>query len=164
MKRVTGIVSVLFLLLAAGVCRADPVPFQQLLPLLPAAPAGWTAEKPEGQTMKSPFEASSAMIDYMSGDKRLEVSIFDGGPQVAAGLSYLGQVDMESTEQSIKSIAVQGFKGMLVTHHADKEVELIVAVAGRFIVSLHLTGVTDAALVQDMASRIDFKKLASLGK
>ena len=164
MKSVAVFAPVLSLILLAGVCRAAPVHFKELIPILSVTLPGWTAEEPEGQTMTSPFEASTATAAFTSGDKRLEVAIYDGGPQVSAALSYLGQVEMESTKQSVKSVTVQGFKGMIVTQLKDNEAEMLIAVGDRFAVSLSLTGSKDAALVRSVADQLDLKKLAGLAR
>jgi hypothetical protein len=54
------------------------VDFNLMLPLLPNAPAGWTAEDPQGATLTMQDGAYSfASREYTSGDKRVTITIWD---------------------------------------------------------------------------------------
>lgn len=149
----------------AGICQAEPVSYKEMIPLLTALQLpGWTAGTPKGQTVKSPFEASEATVEFTSGDKRLEVAIYDGGPQVGAALASIGEMEVESTEVSIKPVAVQGFKGTLNISKTDNDADLLVAAGNRVVVSVHLAGATDAEVLTLAAGQVDLKKLESLAK
>jgi len=149
----------------AGLCRAETVNFKEMLPLLAALTLpGWTAGAPTGQTVKSPFEASEAKVEFAQGDKRLEVTIYDGGPQIGAALSAIGQMEVESTEVSIKPVAIQGFRATLNASKTDNDADLLIAAGNRLVVSLHLSGSSDGALLMTAAGQMDLKKLAALAK
>ena len=166
MRRCALVFSLILSLTAlAGICQAEPVNFKELLPILAAVKLpGWTAGTPSGQTVKSPFEASEANVEFSQGDKRLEVAIYEGGPQMGAALAAIGQMDMESSEMSIKPAEIQGFKGSMNLSKTDSEADLLLSVGNRFVVSLHLSGSTDGEIIKSVASQLDLKALATLAK
>ena len=154
-----------FILCLAGICRAEPVNFKAMLPLLATVSLpGWTAGTPTGQTVTSPFEASEASIELTQGDKRLEVAFYEGGPQMGAALAAIGQIELESSELSIKPVVIQGCKGSLNISKNDNEADMLLPVGGRIVVSLHLSGSADGEILKAAAGQLDLKKLASLGK
>jgi hypothetical protein len=54
------------------------IDFNLMLPFLPNAPAGWTAEDPQGATLTTQEGAYSfASREYTSGDKRATITIWD---------------------------------------------------------------------------------------
>jgi len=154
----------LLALVLAGVARAEPVPFQSLIPVIAVPLPGWSAGEPSGTTIKSPMEASEASVDYTRGDLRLEIAVYDGGPAMAAAIAAVSQVEMESAEESVKPAGVKGFRGSLFTRPKDKEADLVIMVPARFAVSLHLEGSSDAAVLLEAAQRLDLDRLAALGK
>ncbi len=156
---------ILGLTILAGTGRAATVNFKELIPILAAVKiSGWTAGVPAGQTVTSPFEASEASVEFTQGDKRLEVAILDGGPQMGAALASIGQVALESTEISIKPVEVQGCKGSMNISKTDNEGDLLLAVGAKLVVSLHLSGSTDAEILKAAAGQLDLAKLATLAK
>jgi hypothetical protein len=50
-------------------------------------------------------------------------------------------MEMESSEEYMKPIDIQGFKGMEKFNHQDKEGEILLPVAGRFMVLLKANGI-----------------------
>ena len=157
-------VPVFFLILFAGTAQAEPVNYKDLIPLVKISVPGWTPGEPTGQTVKAPVEASEAVLEFVNGDKRLEVAIFDGGPAMAAAMAAVSQVEMESPDESVKPVAVKGFKGSLYLHHKENEADLVIMVPSRFAVSLHLDNGVDGELLKSAAAQIDLAKLSSLGK
>ncbi|GFK94009.1 hypothetical protein NNJEOMEG_01847 [Fundidesulfovibrio magnetotacticus] len=151
-------------LFLAGAALAEPVHFKSLLPIVAVTLPGWTAGTPSGSTVKQPLEASEASVEFSKGDLRLEIAVYDGGPAMAAAFAAVSQVEMETTEESVKPAGVKGYRGSLFTRTNDKEVDLVLMVAPRFAVSLHMTGSADAALVLEAANRLDLDKLAALSK
>lgn len=155
----------LSLFLLAGTALAEPVSYKELIPLISSVSLpGWTAGTPTGQTVKAPVEASEATLEFTSGEKHLELAIFDGGPAMGAAAAAMAQIEMESPEEVIKPVTVKGFKGSLYLHPKDNEADLVIMVPPRFAVSLHVNGAADGELLQKAAAQIDLAKLATLGK
>jgi len=163
MRKLVLTAAVLALVLA-GAARAEPVPFANLIPLINVPLPGWTAGEPTGATVKSPMEASEASVEFTKGELRLEITVYDGGPAMAAAIAAVSQVEMETAEETVKPAGVKGYRGSLFTRPKDKEADLVIMVPARFAVSLHLEGSSDAAILLDAAQRLDLDKLAGLGK
>jgi len=156
---------ILGLTVLAATGWAATVNFKELIPVLAAVKInGWTAGVPTGQTITSPFEASEASVEFTQGDKRLEVAILDGGPQMGAALASIGQMALESTEISIKPVQIQGCKGSMNISKTDNEADLLLSVGAKLVVSLHLSGSTDAEILKAAAGQLDLAKLATLSK
>lgn len=166
MRRYALICSLVLSLTAlTGICRAEPVNCKELIPILASVTLpGWNAGTPKGQTVKSPFEASEASVEFTQGEKRLEVAIYEGGPQMGAALAAIGQIEMESSDISIKPTEIQGCKGSMNISKTDNEADLLISVGNRLVVSLHLGGSTDGETLKAAAGQLDLKKLASLSK
>ena len=156
--------AVFFALIVAGQAQAEPVNFKELIPLVSISIPGWTPGTPNGTTVKSPVEASEAALEFTKGDTSLEVAIFDGGPALGSAAAMAGQVDMESTEEVIKSLTIKGYKATLYLNLKEKESDLVIMVPPRFAVTVHLSGASDAELLKSVAAQIDLAKLATLGK
>jgi len=155
----------LSLVLLAGTAQAEPVSYKELIPLLSSVSLpGWTAGTPTGQTVKSPVEASEATLEFTSGEKRLELAIYDGGPAMGAAAAAMAQIEMESPEEVIKPVTIKGFKGSLYLHPKDNEADLVILVPARFAVSIHVSGSADGDLLQKAASQMDLAKLSTLGR
>jgi len=147
--------------------QSPPVHFKELMALLPTTPPqGWElTEKPKGTTLKSPVPLSEAEVAFSSGeDKRLEVKITDGLGGVLPFLGLAHSMEMESSEEYQKPITIQGFKGMETYKFKDKEGELQIAVANRFLLTLTGYGMENNDLLKEVAGKMDLKKLASLAK
>jgi hypothetical protein len=156
--------AVFFALALAGKAHAEPVNFKELIPLVSINIPGWTPGTPNGTTVKAPVEASEAALEFTKGDASLEVAIFDGGPALGSATAMASQVDMESTEEVIKSLTIKGFKATLYLNLKEKESDLVIMVPPRFAVTVHLSGASDAELLKSTAAQIDLAKLSTLGK
>jgi hypothetical protein len=142
----------------------DPVSFSALIPLLPGAPAGWTAEEPRGETSSGMgFKISEAERSYTKGDERLHVKIVDGAYNslMYAGVTMAAQFAHESTEGYEKGVTLDGNPGVEKWNKADKRGELSVIVGKRFLVDIEASPV-DADFVRTVWSSIDGAKLAAL--
>ena len=148
----------------AATAQAEPVNYKELIPLLSITLPGWTANAPTGQTVKTPVEASEAVLEFNNEDKHLEVAIYDGGPAMGAAMATSSLMEMESPDEVVKPATVKGFKGTLYLHIKENEADLVIMVPSRFAVSLHLDGGIDGELLKNAASQIDLAKLATLGK
>lgn len=145
--------------------QAQPVHFKELMAFLALdPPQGWeVAQKPKGTTLKSPVQMSEAEVEFRAGDqKTVEIKIIDG---MAGMMPFVGMaqgMEMESSEEYMKPIEIQGFKGMENFKHQDKKGEIILPVAGRFLVNITGNGMDNTEVIKAMAGKLDLKKLAAL--
>jgi hypothetical protein len=155
------------LMLPAGArAAADLVPFKDLVPFVDLKMPGWEPEsKPNGVTMKTDqMKMSQAGATYRSGDKTLEVHIMDG--LAAAGtLMSLGQkFEMETGDQYVKTVKIQGFGAWETFDRKEKSGNLMINVAGRFLVTLNGRGLDNAEPLTAAAQQMDLNKLAAMAK
>jgi hypothetical protein len=147
--------------------QAQPVNFKELMAFLSIEPPqGWEVSvKPKGTTLKSPVQMSEAEVEFRGGDeKKIEIKIIDG---LGGMLPFLGMaqgMEMESSEEYMKSIEVQGFKGMETFKHKNKKGEIILPVANRFLVNITGKGMDNTEVIKEVAGKLDLKKLAGLAK
>jgi len=158
-----------FLILSAFPLSAQsqPVHFKELMAILAVdPPQGWkVAEKPKGKTMKSPMQMSEAEVEFRSGDdKKVEIKIVDGLGGVVPMMGMAHGMEMESSEEYVKPIEVQGFKGTEKFEYQEKDGEIILPVANRFLVTIEGEGMDDNEVIKEMAGKLDLKKLAGLAK
>jgi hypothetical protein len=144
---------------------AQVVHFKDLMALLNLEPPpGWeVAEKPRGSTTKAPVQLSQAEVVFTSGeDKRLEIHIMDVPGAIFSYMGLAMAMEMESSEEYIKSVTIQGHKGMETYRFKDKEGEIQLPVADRFLVTVKGSGLDNTAILHALAAKLDLKKLASL--
>lgn len=143
----------------------DPVKFDQLIPLLPDAPSGWTATEPKGEmTAAAGYKVSNAQRSYTKGDdQRLEVTIMDGAfnSMVYASVTMVAQFSHKSTEGYEKGITIDGGPGVETYRKNGDHSELTAVVGKRYLVSVKGDGVKPD-FVRGIWSSIDKSKLASL--
>lgn len=144
---------------------AEPVRFQDLIGLLPQID-GWEQEKPRGERMTSPFATANAQATYTRGDARVEIEIVDSAfnQLLLAPIAIFLQAgySTESTSGYEKSVAVNGQPGWEKWNSDSKSGEVNALVAKRFLVSIEGDNIDDAKVLQEVASKIDFAKLAAL--
>jgi hypothetical protein len=144
---------------------AEVVNFKELLPFVDIKIPGWAMEgKPSGTTLKQgKVMVSEARVSFRAGDQTLEIIIMDflGKP-----LPFLmgQQLEMESSEETVRATEVQGFKALETYRPRDREGELNISVADRFWVKLDGDGIDNLEVLKDAAKRMDLKKLATLAK
>jgi len=144
---------------------AEVVNFQELLPFVDLKIPGWTMEgKPCGSTVKQgQMMMSEARVSFKAGDQTLEVVIMDflGKP-----IPFLTgqQMQMESSEETVRTTEVQGFKAFETFRHQDRQGELNISVADRFWVKLDGEGLDNLEQLKTVAQQMDLKKLATLAK
>jgi hypothetical protein len=143
----------------------DVVNFKELLPFVDINIPGWTMEgKPSGTTLKQgTVMLSEARVAFRAGDQTLEVVIMDFLGKTIPFLT--GQhLQMESSEEIVRTTEVQGFKAIATFHHPDRQGELNISVADRFWVKLDGDGIENLEVLTDIVQRMDLKKLATLAK
>ena len=145
--------------------RVDPVKFQDLIALLPQVD-GWEREEPEGERMTSPFPTSTAHADYRNGDARIEIQIIDSAfnQLLLTPIAMFLQTgySQESTSGYEKSAVVNGQPGWEKWDSRNKSGEVHALVNKRFLVNIEGDDIDDTKVLQDIAAKIDFNRLASL--
>jgi hypothetical protein len=149
----------------AGPAVAEVVNFKELLPFVDLKIPGWAMEgKPSGTTLKQGnVMVSEARVSFRAGDQTLEIIIMDF---LGKSIPFLtGQhLQMESSEETVRTLEVQGFKAFETFRHQDKQGELNISVADRFWVKLDGEAIDNLEVLQKVAQQLDLKKLATLAK
>lgn len=143
----------------------DPVSFNALLPLLPEAPAGFTAAgEPRGETTQAMgVKVSEVERNYTKGDQHLRIKIVDGAynPLIYAGVTMAAQFARESTEGFEKGVTIDGNPGIEKWNKAGKRGEIDVVVAKRFLVSIDASPV-ESDFARSVYNALEKAKLAAL--
>ena len=159
-------VTVVALVVPGGVpllAQAQPVHFKDLMAILAIdPPQGWeVSKKPKGTTVKSPVQMSEAEVEFRSGDdKNIEIKIVDGLGSMLPFLGMAQGMEMESSEEYMKPIEIQGFKGIEKYKHQKKKGEITLSVANRFLVTIEGSGMDNTEVIKEVAGKLDLKKLA----
>lgn len=149
------------------VAQAQTVHFKELMSILAVdPPQDWkVSEKPKGKTLKSPVQVSEAEVEFRSGDdKKIEIKIVDGLGSMLPFMNLARSMEMESSEEYVKPIEVQGFKGTEKFEYKDKKGEIILPVANRFMVTIEGKGIDNNDVIKEIAGKLDLKKLAGMAK
>jgi len=146
----------------------EVVDYHKLLPLLPDAPSGWTADEPEGSTSEvGGFTLTNVHRDYKKGNgdnvPTAAVSILDSAanPEYASATTAAWNYNSETLEGYSKSITVEGNPGFEAYETERKHGSLWLMVAKRYFVQVELTG-QDPKELQQWVKRLDLKKLAEI--
>jgi len=144
------------------------VDFSKLLPLLPNAPAGWTADKPEGSTTDAGgFKLTNVHRDYRKGEgdnaPSTSLSILDSAanPDYVETTTAGWNFTTSSTDGYSKGVTVDGNQGFETFENDGKHGTLWLMVAKRYFVQVETKG-QDSAALQEWVRRIDLKKLAEV--
>jgi hypothetical protein len=152
---------------ANGGKSADPVSFRDLQTAFPTV-SGWTMDKPKGERMTAPVAFSQTEARYKNGDQEIEVKIVDSAFNqilVAPWAMFLtAGYEKETDDGYEKSTIVSGHPGFEKWNTTRKEGELNIVVAKRFLVSVEGDQLADVKQLHDFAAKVDFSKLAALGK
>jgi hypothetical protein len=145
---------------------SDPVSFRDLQTAFPTIP-GWEMDKPKGERMTSPVAFSQTEARYRNGTSVIEVKIVDSAFNqilVAPWAMFLSAgYEKETDDGYEKSTTIAGQPGFEKWDSARKDGEVNLVVAKRFLVSVESNEIDDIKTIQDVASKVDFAKLASLG-
>ena len=145
--------------------QAEPVKLQDLLATLPQLD-GWEQQKPEGERMTSPFATANAKATYIRTDANVDIEVVDS----AFNQMLLAPVSMfltagyskESTTGYEKSTTVNGHPGWEKWDSEIKAGELHALVGKRFLVSIEGDNIENTQVLKDIASKMDFNRLAAL--
>jgi hypothetical protein len=146
----------------------DVVDYSKLLPLLPEAPSGWTADKPDGSTSDvGGFKLTNVHRDYSKGEgdkaPTASISILDSvsNPDYVIATTAAWKINSESTDGYSKSVTIDGNPGFEAFENEGKHATLWVMVARRYFVQIELQN-SEAKDLQDWVKRLDLKKLAEI--
>jgi hypothetical protein len=143
----------------------DPISFQQLQTVLPAV-SGWEMEKPRGERMTMPVPFSQTEATYKKGEAEIDVKIVDSAFSsllVAPWAMFLtAGYEKETSDGYEKSVNVGGNPGFEKWNSNDKDGELNLVVAKRFLVTIEGNRIGDAKVLHEFASKLDTNKLAAL--
>src|SRR5438034_8970152 len=146
----------------------DAVDYEKLLPILPDAPQGWTADKPEGSTEDvGGFRLTNVHRDYRKGEgdkaPTTAISVLDSAanPDYVEATTAAWNFTTTSTEGYSKAVTVDGNHGFETFENEGKHGTLWIMVAKRYFLQIETQG-QDPAALQEWAKRVDVKKLASI--
>ncbi len=143
----------------------EPVSFRDLQTALPEV-SGWEREQPRGERMTIPISFSQTEVSYSKGDSQIEVKIVDSVFSqllIAPWTMFLtAGYEKETSDGYEKSVTLGGNPGFERWNSANKDGELNLVVAKRFLVTIDGNNITDTKVLQEFASKVDTGKLASL--
>src|SRR5436309_1386933 len=123
----------------------DSVDYQKLLPILPDAPQGWSADKPEGSTEDAGgFRITNVHRDYRKGEGEnvptAAISILDSvaNPDYVSATTAAWNNTSESSEGYSKSVTIDGNPGFEAFEKDTKHATLWVMIANRYFLQIEL--------------------------
>jgi len=123
----------------------DSVDYQKLLPILPDAPQGWSADKPEGSTEDAGgFKITNVHRDYRKGEGEnlptAAISILDSAanPDYVSATTAAWNNTSETSEGYSKSVTIDGNPGFEAFEKEGKHATLWIMVAKRYFLQIEL--------------------------
>ena len=146
----------------------DVVDYAKLVPILPEAPQGWTADKAEGSTEDvGGFRITNVHRDYHKGEgdkaPTAAISILDSvaNPDYVSATTAAWNNNSETAEGYSKSVTIEGNPGFEAFEKESKHATLWVMVANRYFLQIELQN-QDPKELQEWIKRVDLKKLATI--
>jgi hypothetical protein len=146
----------------------DVADYSKLLPILPEAPNGWTADKPEGSTSDvGGFKITDVHRDYHKGEGNtaplVSINILDSAanPDYVTATTATWKSGSETLEGYSKTVNVDGNPGFEAYEREQKPASLWVMIGKRYFVQIELQN-QDPKELQEWVKRIDLKKLAQI--
>jgi hypothetical protein len=146
----------------------DVVDYPKLVPILPEAPSGWTADKPEGSTSDvGGFKITNVHRDYHKGEGNdaplVSISILDSAanPDYVAATTATWKTSSETLEGYSKSVTIEGNPGFEAYEREQKHASLWVMIANRYFVQIEVQNLEPKEL-QEWIKRVDLKKLGAI--
>ena len=146
------------------------LPYKELEQYLPASVAGYTPGELTGQSQQSTgMSMSTAGCTYTKGPgEDIEVSLVDykGATSIyqdavtMMGMGIKGEDDEQITGPT--AVKADGVKGLDTFHKKEERAEMVLAVGGRFLLTLNAGKQKDMALLKSVAESMDLGKLAKL--
>jgi len=178
MKTVAILIALSTALVGVGLVRGDQeepvqlipnvVDFSKLIPFLPEAPAGWTADKAEGSTDDAGgVKITSVHRDYKKGAAdnapTTSISILDSAanPEYVAATTAAWNLTASTPEGYTKALTIDGIPGFETFENEGKHGTLWLMVAKRYVLQIE-TQDQEAKDLQEWLKRFDLKKLAAV--
>ena len=175
MKTIVTFVVLALAFLGVGLARAAEEPqlvqvvdFSKLLPLLPNAPADWTADKAEGSTEDiGGNKITSVHRDYKKGDgdtaPTTSISILDSAanPDYVSSTTAAWSMSTTTPEGYTKTLTIEDMPGFETFENEGKHGTLWLMVAKRYVLTIE-TQNQESKELQEWMKRIDVKKLAEV--
>ena len=146
----------------------DVVDYPKLIPILPEAPSGWVADKPEGSTEDvGGFRITNVHRDYRKGEgdkvPTVAISILDSvsNPDYVTATTATWNHKTETLEGYSKPVTIDGHPGFEAYDKERKNASLWVMIATRYFVQIEVQDLEPKEL-QEWVKRIDLKKLAEI--
>ncbi len=146
----------------------DVVDPAKLLSIFPEAPAGWTADKPEGDTSDvTGSKITTVHRDYKKGEGDkvpiASISIIDSvaNPDTIALTIESWKTKSETGEDYTKPVTIDGNPGSESYEKEQKHAALRLLIANRYLLAIELQD-QDPKELQEWVKRIDLKKLAEI--
>ena len=118
----------------------DVVDYPKLIPILPEAPSGWTAEKPEGSTADvGGFRLTNVHRDYHKGEgteaPTASISILDSAanPDYVTATTGTWNQSSETLEGYSKPATIDGNPGFEAYEKEQKHASLWIMIAKRYL-------------------------------
>jgi hypothetical protein len=147
---------------------AEVVDFNKLLPILPEAPTGWSADKAEGSTDDvGGTKITSVHRDYKKGEgdtaPTTSISILDSAanPDYVASTTAAWSMSTSTPEGYTKTLTIEGMPGFETFENEGKHGTLWLMVAKRYVLTIE-TQNQESKDLQEWLKRIDVKKLAAV--
>ena len=145
----------------------DPLNWKELVPFLVDID-GWTAlDDASGQTVSMMnIKMTQVEREYENGDMSLTVMIVDGGyaPMAYQSINMAMNFEFDTSDEYLKKTEVQGCLGFIKYTYDDKEAELMLLIADRFIFQLSGENMDDTSELVEITESFDLGKLAKLAK
>ena len=143
----------------------EPVATDTLKATLPQI-AGWDTGEPRTERMTAPIAFSQVETEYKNGNSEIEVKVVDTGYAqmlIAPWAMFLASgYSRETNEGYEKATSVGGHPGFERWEKDSKRGELNVFVGKRFLVTIEGDDLADTKILHEIASKMDFGKIASL--
>ena len=129
---------------------------------LPEPLKGWTAEAATSQAAGNAMMGGgiSAERSYTKGDSSVKINIVADSPLLQGVMMMMGN-PMFAASDGGKVERIGGQKAVIKYTPADKNGDIKIVVANRFLVTVEGNGITDADL-KEYAKAIDYTKMATL--
>jgi hypothetical protein len=138
---------------------------EKMVPLLPQL-AGWTRGEPDSQTITMGMPMSTTQVSYQQGDDSLNLSIIDtGGNQMtlkAMTMATGGAYAEKDAKGYRKTFVFAAQPGVESWDAESSTADVLLIVAGRYLVKSNASGVKDTALAKQLVEAVDIKALAAL--
>jgi len=145
----------------------DPVNWRELIPFLGDIEE-WNAEDDaEGQSISmGEYKVSQAERQYISGDKKLNIKIADGGyvPMIYASIKMAMNYEIDTSEEYTKKTTIKGYPAVEHYEYEDKDAQLIILIKDRFIITLEGDNFEDISVLKPVAESLDLDGIAELAK